>query len=284
MRDREKTAVMQTLELFKLIEFLVQNMPNSKHVLQKYINHNNTTNGPTVQNKTTFSQRSTDELQNHDLVDKEVDHKNDSDFDVNNTDDEENYESSGTDAESDVEMTSDTNTFTRLKRSLRKSTKTSSKTDRYPQRSRKSNKSNAENDSFFAEDSDDSDDKTFGKRKKKDSILNCYGRGKRLNRSPAKKILKESIEESDEESVETSSPVKSVRNDSISSGSQPSTSAKEVKENQKKTQIKSNESAKEPPKRGKRAAPQETGLLLIDFSQSNKVLKILIFILSVDLN
>jgi hypothetical protein len=236
MRDREKTAVMQTLELFKLIEFLVQNMPDSKHVLQKYINHNNTTNGPTVQNKTAFSQRSTHyELQNHDLVDKEVDHKNDSDFDVNNTDDEEeNYENSGTDAESDAEMTSDTNTFTRLKRSLRKSTKTSSKTDRYPQRSRKSNKSNAENDSFFAEDSDDSDDKTFGKRKKKDLILSCYGRGKRLNRSPAKKILKESIEESDEESIETSSPAKSVRNDSISSESQPSTSVKEVKENSEK--------------------------------------------------
>jgi hypothetical protein len=285
MRDKEKTAVMQTLELFKLVEFLVQNMPNSKHVLQKYVNHNNTTNGRIVQNKSAFSQRSVDyEIENQDLVDKEADDKNDSDFDVNIDNEEENDENSGTDAESDVEMTSDTNTFTRLKRSPRKSTKTS-KTDRYPQRSRKSNKSNAENDSLFAEDSDDSDDETFGKRKKKDSILSYYGRGKRLNRSPVKKVLKERIEASDEESVKTLSPVKSFRNESISDGSQPSTSsAKEVKENQKKTQKRSNESAKEPPKRRKRSAPQETGLLLIDFFQLNKVLKILKFILSLNLN
>jgi hypothetical protein len=277
MRDREKTAVMQTLELFKLIEFLVQNIPNSKHVLQKYVNHNNTTNTPRVQYKSPFSRRSVDyEVQNQDLVDKEVDDKNDSDFDANNIDnEEENDENSGTDPEIDVEMTSDTNTFTRLKRSLRKSAKTSSKTERYPQRSRKSIKSNAQKDSFFAEYSDDSDDQTFGKRKKKDSILSSYGRGKRLNRSSLKKVLKESIEASDEESDKTLSPVKSFRNESISGGSQPSTSsAKEVKENQKKTQKKSNESAKEPPKRGRRAVPQETGLLLIDFFQLNKVLKI----------
>jgi hypothetical protein len=178
---------MQTLELFKLNNYLIRNIPQSKQVLDKiYLNGDNR-DYVQIENNINSSDES--------IV--FIDDLNDSDFDIDNVHNNHNQ------SESELEKASNTD---RLRPLRRKAAKTGPESDRYLRHKRKSNQKMAQNQSFSEKESDDnSNDETFSNRKKKDSILDAYGRGKRLTRSAAKRNRNE--DQSEDDSVISISPV-----------------------------------------------------------------------------
>lgn len=237
MRDKEKTSIMQTLELLKLNNYLIKNIPNSKKLLKKYIS-DEYRNG--VQNENYLS---SDDNQ----IDEVIDNPKVADIDVNNID--KNDDKSETNTESESELSEESNRSTRMRRSPRKAVNNDDDSERYPKRKRKQIKNNTN----AAEESDDSNDESYGRRKK-DSILGFYGRGKRGTSSVVKSTgsRRQTIEEqSDADSIQTLSPVKRVGNTSNGRQSRPSTSAKRSEKKDNRTRSTSCSTAEDMAKESK---------------------------------